>query len=155
MKIAVFSDTHGQIHGAITAIKTHKPDLILHLGDHYRDAAAIHEEFPEIPMECVPGNCDYEPDKNLVQMIEPMGVKIMMTHGHTYRVKTETMPLLNAAFYQGANIVLFGHTHQAMYNVSHGLHIVNPGSAGKGKFRTWALIELEEGTINNIRLMDI
>jgi len=137
------------------AIERYKPDLIIHLGDHFRDAEAIHMDFPHIPMEAVPGNCDYVPEEDPVKVIEPMGVRIMLTHGHTYRVKYETMPLLNAAFFQGADIVLFGHTHEPMYDLVQGLHVVNPGSAGKGRHPTWALIELEEGTVKNIRLMDI
>lgn len=155
MKIAVFSDTHRSIDGAIAAVRQYKPDLILHLGDHFRDALNIHMEFPYIPMEAVPGNCDYVPEEDIVKIIAPMGVKIMMTHGHTYQVKYETMPLLNAAYYQGADIVLFGHTHMPMYDLVQGLHVVNPGSAGQGRHPTWAMIELDEGKVKNIRLMDI
>ena len=155
MKIAVFSDTHRSIDGAIAAIRQYRPDLIIHLGDHYRDAQSIHMEFPYIPMECVPGNCDYAPEEDEVKCIEPMGVRIMLTHGHTYRVKYETMPLLNAAFFQGAQIVLYGHTHTPQYTLVQGLHVVNPGSAGQGRHPTWAKIELQDGKVKDIRLMDI
>ena len=155
MKIAVFSDTHRNIDGAIAAIERYRPDLIIHLGDHYRDAQNIQMTFPHIPMEYVPGNCDYAPDKDEVKVIKPMGVRIMLTHGHTYRVKYETMPLLNAAFFQGANIVLYGHTHAPTYTLIQGMHVVNPGSAGQGRNPTWAKIELDEGKVKDIRLMDI
>lgn len=155
MRIAVFSDTHRNIDGAIAAIKQYRPDLILHLGDHHRDAQMLHMEFPEIPLECVPGNCDYAPNEDVVKMISPMGVNIMLTHGHTYRVKYETMPLLNAAFFQGADIVVYGHTHTPNYQLIQGLHVLNPGSAGQGRHPTWAKIELENGQVKDIRLMDI
>ncbi len=155
MKIAVFSDTHRNIDGAEAAVNQYKPDLMIHLGDHFGDAQKLHMAFPRIPMECVPGNCDYVPQEDVVKVIEPMGVRIMLTHGHTYRVKYETMPLLNAAYYQGAQIVLYGHTHIPTYTVVQGMHVVNPGSAGQGRHPTWALIELEEGKVKNIRLMDI
>lgn len=155
MKIAVFSDTHRHTDGAAAAIRQYNPNLIIHLGDHFRDAQSLHMEFPHIPMECVPGNCDYAPEEDVVKLIEPMGVRIMLTHGHTYRVKYETMPLLNAAFFQGASIVLYGHTHEPLYNLVQGLHVVNPGSAGKGRRPTWALIELGDGAVKNIRIMDI
>lgn len=155
MKIAVFSDTHNQIDGAIRAIESYHPDLIIHLGDHLRDARNLQMTFPQIPMESVPGNCDYAPGEEVVKLIAPMGVSIMLTHGHTYRVKYETMPLLNAAFFQGADIVLFGHTHEPLNTIVQGLHVVNPGSAGKGRHPTWAKIELEDGAVKDIRLMDL
>ena len=50
MKIAVFSDTHRNIDGVIAAVNQYNPDLIIHLGDHYRDAQNIHNEFPLIPI---------------------------------------------------------------------------------------------------------
>ena len=155
MRIAVFSDTHRNIDGAIAAVNQYRPDLIIHLGDHFMDAQKLKMEFPHIPMECVPGNCDYAPNEDVVKIIEPMGVRIMLTHGHTYRVKYETMPLLNAAFFQGANVVLYGHTHMPTYTLVQGMHIVNPGSAGQGRNRTWAKIEIEDGKVKDVRLMDI
>ena len=155
MKIAVFSDTHRSIDGAIRAIRRYSPDLIIHLGDHFRDAQSIHMEFPYIPMECVPGNCDYAPEEDVVKLIEPMGVRIMLTHGHTYRVKYETDPLLNAAYFQGADMVLFGHTHIPMYDLVHGIHVINPGTAGRSARPTWAQIKLENGKVKDVRIMDI
>ena len=155
MKIAVFSDTHRKIEGAVEAINRYKPDLIIHLGDHYWDARRLQMEFPHIPLECVPGNCDFMPEEQATKIIEPMGVRIMLTHGHEYRVKYNTMSLLNAAYFQGANIVLYGHTHVPTYTLVQGLHIVNPGAAGDYRKPTWAKIELEDGKVKDIRLMDI
>ena len=63
MRIAVFSDTHRNIDGAIAAVNQCRPDLIIHLGDHFMDAQKLKMEFPHIPIECVPGNCDYAPEE--------------------------------------------------------------------------------------------
>lgn len=155
MKIAVFSDTHKHISGALRVIEEEQPDLIIHLGDHIRDAYAIAEEFPNIPMECVPGNCDYAPMEPDMKVITLMGVKFMLTHGHNYRVKYETTALLNAAYFQGADVVLFGHTHRPMNSEYQGLRIVNPGSAGQSSPCTWAKIELSQGTIRDISILEI
>ena len=46
MKAAVFSDTHGSISLCLEAVRRCRPDVIIHLGDHDRDAAAIHQVFP-------------------------------------------------------------------------------------------------------------
>ena len=155
MRIAVFSDTHRNIDGAIAAINQYRPDLIIHLGDHFMDAQKLHMEFPHIPMECVPGNCDYAPEEKTMKLIEPMGVRIMLTHGHTYNVKYTTSSLLNAAYFQGAQIVLYGHTHIPSNQLIQDLHVVNPGSAGQRSGGTWAIIELADGKVKDIRLMKI
>ena len=57
-----------------------------------------------------------------------MGIKIFVTHGHMYNVKSE----YNTIFYKGkevgADIVLFGHSHKALINSYDGITIMNPGS---------------------------
>ena len=69
----------------------------------------------------------------------------MITHGHRYSVKYQLDSLLNAAYFQQANLVLFGHTHRALHTVVEGIHLVNPGSAGLSTPPTWAKIILQQG----------
>ncbi len=45
------------------AVEREKPDMILHLGDCWRDAERLAERYPDIPMEHVPGNCDCRPEE--------------------------------------------------------------------------------------------
>ena len=53
-----------------------------------------------------------------------------------------------AAQEQGCKIAMYGHTHEAEYEETGGVKIINPGTAGKGRFPTWALVEvLENGGI--------
>ena len=59
MKILVLSDSHGNIDNMARAVELIRPRHILHLGDCLRDAQALHERFPDIPMDTVPGNCDW------------------------------------------------------------------------------------------------
>ena len=75
-------------------------------------------------------------------MLQPTldGVKFFLTHGHRYSVKYTLDALLNAAYFAGADMVLFGHTHRAM-------RVVNPGTAGVGAACTYACIETENGAI--------
>ena len=61
MKAAVFSDTHTNIALCLEAVRRCRPDVIIHLGDHDRDAQAIAQQFPDIPMYNVCGNCDIAP----------------------------------------------------------------------------------------------
>ena len=70
MKIAVFSDTHGFSRGMINAVEEYKPDQIIHLGDGMPDAEKVREMFPQIPVCCVPGNCDgYYDDEEAYKLI--------------------------------------------------------------------------------------
>ena len=70
MKIAVFSDTHGFNRGMINAVEEYKPDQIIHLGDGMHDAEKVREMFPQIPVCCVPGNCDgYYDDEEAYKLI--------------------------------------------------------------------------------------
>ena len=41
MRIVVFSDSHGSVEPMLHAVREEKPDLVLHLGDHARDAEAL------------------------------------------------------------------------------------------------------------------
>ena len=48
--------------------------------------------------------------------------------------------LVYAAQEQGAGLALFGHTHQPFYEQVGGVTLINPGTAGKGRTLTWALV---------------
>ena len=58
MKILVLSDSHGNIDNMIRAVERESPRAIFHLGDCWRDGQRLHQRFPGIPFEQVPGNCD-------------------------------------------------------------------------------------------------
>ena len=58
MKILVLSDSHSTLSFMRHCIEKVKPDAIVHLGDHFDDGEAMHEENPGIPFYQVPGNCD-------------------------------------------------------------------------------------------------
>ena len=51
MNILVLSDSHGNISNMEEAVEREKPDMILHLGDCWRDAERLAERYPDIPME--------------------------------------------------------------------------------------------------------
>ena len=57
MKILVLSDSHGNVDNMARCVEMVGPRHILHLGDCLRDAEALHDLFPDIPMTTVPGNC--------------------------------------------------------------------------------------------------
>lgn len=143
MKAAVFSDTHTNIALCLEAVRRCRPDAIIHLGDHDRDARAIAQEFPEIPMYSICGNCDLAPTSPVSDTVQLGPVKAFITHGHLYNVDYDRVDsLVYAAQEQGCRLAMFGHTHRPLYQEVGGVTVLNPGTAGKGPKLTWALVEI-------------
>ena len=65
-------------------------------------------------------------------------------------VKYTLDALLNAAYFAGADMVLFGHTHRAVSETMQGLYVVNARRAGVGALCTYACIETENGAIRTV-----
>lgn len=143
MKAAVFSDSHGQTLLMEEAIRRTRPDVIIHLGDHDRDAMELRRLFPEIPLYSVCGNCDLMPMSPARETVQLGPVKAFLTHGHLFSVKFGSVDsLVYAALEQGARLALFGHTHEPYNQQIGGVHVLNPGTAGKGRRPTYAMISV-------------
>ena len=156
MKILIMSDSHSALSVMRRCIEAVEPDVLIHLGDHYDDGEAIAEEYPDIRMYQVPGNCDrYRCDPNLPLVRTPVidGVRILMTHGHLHKVKIYIDALLRDGRAAGAQAVLYGHTHVPnCYQEPDGLWVLNPGSCGYYG-GTVGLIETESGKIRSCRVL--
>lgn len=146
MKLLILSDSHKTMEYMYAAVEREKPDRIIHLGDHERDAMELGRRYPKIPLWSVCGNCDYgTAPVRMIQEVE--GVRLYMTHGHTLHVKYGLLRAEYAAREENANILLFGHTHQSMLDWHNGLWMCNPGScSGRGPV-TYAVMELSDGQI--------
>lgn len=134
MLLLVFSDSHGITDSMEAAVRLHKPDWVLHLGDCVEDFSALQSRFPDIPMDHVPGNCDYGAAPPLTKLLELDGRRIMITHGHQYGVKSGYLRAIYAAREQQADILLFGHTHHAECFQEGPLWVMNPGAANQGSY---------------------
>ena len=131
MKILVMSDSHSGLSFMRFCIQRVKPRHVIHLGDHYDDATAMAQEYPHIRFHQVPGNCDsYRHDPWAVDVLSyPIeGVKFFMTHGHRQMVKSGTHRLVADARASKADVVLYGHTHEAECYFQDDLWVMNPGS---------------------------
>lgn len=91
----------------VRAVRQQQPDAVFHLGDCERDTQRLEKEFPDLPLYRVCGNCDREPVNPEVLQCTLDGVKFFCTHGDRYGVKYTLDALLNAAYFAGADIVLF------------------------------------------------
>jgi hypothetical protein len=136
-KILVLSDSHGNVENMIRAVESTDPDMIIHLGDCWADAEELIAEFPDIPMERVPGNCDCRQDPaERILLIE--GKKIMICHGHTQNVKSSYLNLQYTAQEKRVDAALFGHTHRIFYGEHNRIVYLNPGTIGAAGFGTEA-----------------
>ena len=144
MLLAVFSDSHGNPERMLRAIEHSKPDLVLHLGDGGRDIDKIKSQFPQLPLTAVRGNCDISGDLPEKKILNINGVKLLLTHGHLYGVKHTPAMLISEAVTQGANAVLFGHTHEPVNYQEQGIFVINPGTAGYPPHQTYAEIEITD-----------
>lgn len=148
MKILVLSDSHGGIAPMEEAVLRTSPHLILHLGDCWRDGERLHDRFPSIPFEQVPGNCDFRPDQPAEKLLFQGDKRILMCHGHTYGVK---QTLLNAGFAaeeQNLDLFLFGHTHRPLVDMRGRTLFLNPGSIGDRLRPTYGVVTIENGRLD-------
>ena len=145
MKIAVFSDTHGSAARMLRTVGELRPDAVVHLGDYERDADCLEREYPEIPLYRVCGNCDMAP-RSPQELVAEFGlVRALLCHGHRYAVDWGRLDsMVYAAQEKGCSLVLYGHTHRAENTEIGGVKLVNPGTAGLGSARSFALVTVFE-----------
>lgn len=129
MNIVVVSDTHGSTDNIIRNIKSMENiDMIFHLGDYVEDGTKIGAAL-DIPITIVRGNGDYgKYGYEDEQIVEIMGKRILLTHGHKYNVRFGVQNLFYRALEVEADMVLYGHTHIAKILKKEGITIMNPGS---------------------------
>jgi len=160
MRILVFSDSHGNPYPMLGAVKDHLAhggvDMLLHLGDGYRDFKALTALYPDIPAHMVMGNGEQwlSPRPNLPteKLLDADCFKLLLMHGHTHHVKNDLQAAANAAARVGADVVLYGHTHLALdqrMDTSYGkqIRMINPGAIGSGYRPSYALLETAYGQL--------
>lgn len=147
MRILILSDSHGD-KGTVKRIITSQPqaEAVIFCGDVLEDIEGAIPLFPEKKFYTVRGNCDIGSMQPPVLVCELCGKKILITHGHTYYVKSSDSDLVFAARSQGCQIVVYGHTHVPRADYEDGLYIVNPGSC-HGYGGTFAVIDITPGGI--------
>ncbi len=144
MKIAVLSDTHGNWALALKLLDfVGECDKIIHLGDTCEDAEII-ELALERKLEAVSGNCDHGANQPRRALLNITRQKIFMTHGDQFHVKSGLDGLFRHAKKEGADIVLYGHTHIPGIEVRDGILFINPGTLKDSAFRkSLAVLHLE------------
>ena len=148
MDILVLSDSHGAVAPMVRAVELAKPDLILHLGDCWRDGEQLRARFPDIPLEQVPGNCDFQPEEPAERLLVLEGKRILLCHGHTYGVKTSLLAAGFAAEERQLDLFLFGHTHRPLVDRRGRTLFLNPGSIGDSTRPSYAVVTIQGGQLD-------
>ena len=156
MRLLVVSDTHGVAYNLINILeKTDNIDYLIFLGDGIREVENVLKAYPKIKFYPVLGNCDMDPF-NLYKesdILKIEGKTVFFCHGHKFFVKSGLGALEQTAKNSGAELLLFGHTHEAYLKYEDGLYTVNPGSLSKSRSGpcSYALIEVtKNGILPNI-----
>lgn len=136
MKVLIFSDSHGDTRTMLRAVEREGADtvdLLVHLGDGWRDAEALHALYPGVPLEQVPGNCDFALFEDRERLVFFGMCPVLLCHGHTLGVKSSLLRASLTARERGAKALLFGHTHTPYIDYHDGLWLINPGSIGSSR----------------------
>ena len=88
MEIVIVSDTHGKSARLADVMAKTGADVLLFLGDGLRDLSVIDEAA--VTLCAVRGNCDWfcATDLPLSRVEVFGGVRVFMTHGHAFGVKS-------------------------------------------------------------------
>ena len=156
MRVLVVSDSHSGLSYMRAWAKLLRPHVIVHLGDYFDDGQVLAGDFPGSRVIQVPGNCDrwrmvsQEPE---IRVVNLEGVSVYLTHGHRHGVKTGPGGLVAQARQAGADVALFGHTHQAVcWQTEEGMWVMNPGSCGSYGGSV-GLLEVEQASVKLCRVL--
>lgn len=131
MRLGLISDTHGfldpQVAGLFQGV-----DAILHAGDIGAPGLLLELEALA-PVTAVLGNNDAGIHGELTAVLEAAGRRILVHHivdpcdpgrsiGERFR-------------HSRPDVVVFGHTHQTFHQIRDGVVFINPGYAGRPRFR--------------------
>ena len=155
MKILIVSDSHGSTRVIRQALEEH-PEIktALHTGDGALDM----NEFANTGL-CfyrVRGNCDGDIPMEDTEVVEIGGVRLLLTHGHLFKVSYQTDALVKRAKAEGCSAAVFGHTHRALTENRDGVLLINPGTSNRSRSKdgkvSYALLEIENGDITGVKI---
>lgn len=127
-KVIVVSDSHGRNHNLWRVLEKEKPyDMLIHCGDYQGNESELFNHAG-CDVHIVAGNCDYYSDFPSDKIIQLGSHKVLITHGHKYRLYAGYQNLYYSALEKEADYVIFGHLHKPIIDGYGGVTMLNPGS---------------------------
>lgn len=144
MRILVVSDTHGDLRTLMKAVNAQpSAEIIVHCGDGDEQVQYLKDTIKDKMIVGVRGNCDWCSNLLSKEILSVCGKKIFITHGHLYNAKVGMYNIMCAAREEKADVLLFGHTHNAMTYYEDGLYVMNPGSCS-GYMASYGYIDITD-----------
>lgn len=143
-RLGIVSDSHDHdvwLRLYLEICRREKYDAVFHLGDYHSDARWLERRL-DIPLIAVAGNCDAFSGQARMARACYEGHRLLAVHGHLQDVKYGYDRLSYCAEEAGADIALFGHTHQPYAGWMGGVLLINPGALMSGRY---AELTLDEG----------
>ena len=148
MKIGVISDTHGLFDPKIRDLFA-DVEHILHGGD-IGTPGVLHQLENLAPTTAVLGNVDVGLPLKETEVIELAGRKFLLHHivdPHALEPSLrERLERVKPA------VVVFGHTHKPFCETINGVLFLNPGSAGRARFKLPRCVAILEAIESELRV---
>jgi len=153
MKLGVFSDSHGNLeylgNAAAFAAGRGKADVLIHLGDNYKDAKVLNQfgkRVLRVPGVFANEYLDPSVSNRIVETFGPWNVLITHTsEPHPNDLPADIDPV-ETVRNKVVQIVLHGHTHIPRIALHEGVWFVNPGHLKrqdkKGYHASFAMLDL-------------
>lgn len=148
MKVLIVSDTHRRDNNLLKVLDMVKPvDLLVHCGDTEGSEGLI-ADMADCPSHIVAGNNDFWSTSPREKEFEIGKYKVWLTHGHNYYVSMNYEMIKNEARSRYMDIVMCGHTHKPVIDISSDLTVINPGSLSyprqEGRKPSYVIMETDE-----------
>lgn len=148
MKVLIVSDTHRRIENFLKVMDKVKPvDLVIHCGDVEGDENLI-ADAAGCPVHIVSGNNDFWSNMSKEKEFTIGNYKVWLTHGHNYYVSMNYETIKHEARARYIDIVMCGHTHKPVVDISSDLTLINPGSLSyprqEGRKPSYIIMEIDE-----------
>lgn len=148
MKILIISDTHRKNDNYLNVVqKLGKIDMVIHLGDVEGSEYTI-EQAAGCPVEFVAGNNDFFSNFFSEKTLQIGKYRVMLTHGHRYNIGVGNEMLKKEAIAQEMDIVMYGHTHRPVIDISDDIIAINPGSLSyprqENRRPSYIIMEIDE-----------
>lgn len=153
-RIGVLSDTHiahpSQQLPASLLRAFEGVDLIIHAGD-WVDLCLLQQLEPLAKVIGVSGNMDspgVRGEMPVTQEIEVEGVRLFVTHGWGPPAQIEQRII--SKYRPRADVIVYGHTHQAVFRQDAGYYFLNPGSPTDDVYsaqRTCGILTVKQGQV--------
>ena len=147
MKILIVSDTHRHNTNVLDVVEKVKPiDLLVHCGD-IEGSEDIIAQAAGCPVQIVQGNNDFWSAMPREKEFLIGEYKVWLTHGHNYYVSMNYETIKQEARSRDVDIVMCGHTHKPVVDISPDLTLINPGSMSfprqEGRKPSYIIMEVD------------